>query len=327
MSEEAVQSSEPTSEVTDSTQQEASQPEATEPEQVEQAVSTQESEPESSNEEPTQEEVEEVAQQLYEIVVDGESQQVPLDELLKGYQLKSASNKRFQEASQIKKQVEERAQQLEEFKNKLLENPYDALVNAGLPFEAIRKHYEDVMYQMLQLDQMSPEEKAALQEKREAEKLRSEYEQLKKQLEEKTKQEEEVRFQQEVERETQEYVTKISEAAKNVGLPETPEVLQGVADIMRLALENGYNIPVEDAVAQYKEETTSSLKNLLGGLNEDALLALIGEDRMKNIRKKDIETITNPGLPKREPTKQVDESTELTASDFFDSLRESYAKR
>lgn len=319
MSEEAG-AVEASSEVSDSTEVvESASPEVTE---------VSEGEVTESEEVSDQENEEVSAPELYDIVIDGETVQVPLDELQKGYQKASAANKRFQEAAEERKRAQQEAEQIKAWQQELLNNPFEALKNANVPFEHIRDHYENVVYQMLQMDQMSDEEKASHREKQESERMRKEYEQLKQQLAEKEEVEKSRAFEAEVEQQQEYWSEKIVGAIESGGLPATPEAVQHVARALANAADNNYELDIDTAVSIYKEESSSSLKGLLSQMDEDALMNLIGEERMNNVRKKDIERLKNPALPSQPlSAKAVPAEEREAASDFFDNLRKSTYRR
>jgi hypothetical protein len=304
------------SEVSDSTEVSEASPEVTTPESSEESIEVSDTDSQEVSAEPE-------APQLYDIVIDGETVQVPLDDLLQGYQLRSASNKRFQEAAEERKRAAAEKEAAEKFKQALLQNPFEALTNENIPFEAIRKHYEEVVYQMLEMDQMSDEEKAAIQQQRETERLRKEYEELQQRLAEKEEAEKQRSFEQEVATQQEYWAGQIVTAIEGHGLPATPEAVQHVARTLMQAAEAEYDIDISTAVSIYKEEADTSLKGLLSQMDEDALAQLIGEERMNKIRKKDIERVQNPVLSKRPPIASSQQSDEEAASSFFDRLRQS----
>ena len=327
MSEEAV-STESVSESSDSTSTEtpveASQEETSEVTEAQPEVTEGSTDVASEGSEEEAKEPE-----LYDIVVDGETHRLPLEEITKGFQLKSASNKRFQEAAELKKQVEAEQARVKEIEETLLRNPFDALTKANIPYEAIRKHYEDVVYQMLQEDQMSEEDKAARNQQREFERVQKERAELEQKIKELEAAKEQEAFEREVAEQEKVLESQMDQAFEKFKLPKTPKAIQGVAAILSAAYEVEHDMSVEDAVEQYYQESNSAIKELLGSLDEDTLMGIIGDDRMKAIRKKDVESLKNPGtLPSSGQVEVSSPSGDSdSASDFFDNLRESITRR
>lgn len=273
-------------------------------------------------------EAEAEAEPMYEIVVDGVAQQVPLEQLLKGYNTGTVSNKRFAEAAQKVKEAQDLEAKTQEWKERLIQNPYAALQAAGIPTESIRQHYEDVVYQWLQVDQMSDEEKAVHRQKKEHEEMQAKYAQMKQEMEEAQTRKEQEAFQATVAKQQEQILGQINGALDKVGAVKSPEAIRAIANNMKTAIESGYELSIDDAVALYKEETSSSLKSMISSLPEDALLGLIGQDRMNAIRKMDIEKLKNPvGLPKTDSVEvKTPAEKKDSATSFFDNLKKSTYK-
>lgn len=281
----------------------------------------------SEGEDSTEEEVSEP--ELYTITVDGEQIQVTLDELLKNVQTAKASNKRFQEAALTRKQAEEAQQKAQALREELLRNPLQAMLKEGVDEKSIRKHYEDVLYQMYQYDQLSDEEKAARQkeaeQRREFEKMQ---EQLK-ELEQLKKEKEEAAFQQQVAAEEERITQEFLAAFEQHNVPNTPEAVQWMANYMAAALEAGEDVDLGTAAALYKQNSSQSLQSFIQSLSEDQLLEYIGEKKLNKLRSNEIQKVKTgkkkaaPSKPLVEQIVQGDGKDVTNMSDFFDSLKRS----
>lgn len=268
-------------------------------------------------------EVEEVPEELLEIVIDGQTMQVSMEELKNGYQKASASAKRFQEASAKAKEVEAYEAKTREWEQKLLNNPYEALKSAGIPDEDIRKHYEDIVYQWLKLDAMSEDEKVAMRQQRETEAKLKEYEEMKLKMEELERSKEQQAYEAQVAQQQEEMANQINEALDRNGVPNSPAAIKRVAEMWGVALSTGSDINLDSVVTEFKASSSSSLQEMLSSMDEDSLLSLIGEERMSKIRKKDLAKIKNPVSAREmfpEPSKESEEIT-ASAKDFFASLK------
>lgn len=270
----------------------------------------------------------ESAPELYTITVDGEEMQVTMDELLKSVQTAKASGKRFQEAASMRKEAEAARQELAALEEQLLRNPLEAMKKKGVPEQSIKKHYEDVLYQMYQYDQLSDEEKASRQEKLAQEQKMKEYEEKLKELELMKQEKEQLRFQEEVAREEEVLTSQFLDALESQSVPNTPEAIQWMANYMVASIEAGNEVDLSTAAAIYKQSTSKSLRSQIESLNEDQLLELIGEKKLNKLRSKEIQKVKSgnsrpsaPSVPLVDQIVRNSGGDATNMSDFFDSLK------
>lgn len=259
----------------------------------------------------------------FEVVIDGESMTLTLEELKAGYQKAKSSAKRYQEASEERKRAAEEKREAEEFRQKLLKNPLHALLEAGVDTKAIRNHYETAVWEMLQQDRMTPEQKDEAKAKQEFETEKQRIAREKAEIEAWKKERDMEREAAEVRKHEESYARQIGDALTKHGLPQTPEIVSKMASYMAQALEHGYDLSVEEAAAMYKEETDQGLKSLLKKYSPDQLMALLGEDGMKALRSKDVEVNVKNPIPTRKPPASTQTPTDkkISAKDFFKSLK------
>lgn len=270
----------------------------------------------------------ESAPELYTITVDGEEMQVTMDELLKSVQTAKASGKRFQEAASMRKEAEAARQELAALEEQLLRNPLEAMKKKGVPEQSIKKHYEDVLYQMYQYDQLSDEEKAARQEKASQEQRIREYEEKLKELEQMKQEKQQSQFQADVAKEEEALTSQFLEALDSSSVPSTPEAIQWMANYMVASIEAGNEVDLTTAAAIYKQSTSKSLRSQIESLNEDQLLELIGEKKLNKLRSKEIQKVkSGNSRPSASSAPLVDQIIKNSGgdatnmSDFFDSLK------
>ena len=266
------------------------------------SAETVESEGGEGKEEAASEEVKtEEPSDRYEVTVDGQKLMLTRDELLKGFQLGAASHKRFQEAAQLRQQAQ---QALEVIK----QNPLEAFVQSGGDPQAFQDFVEKYLYDQISYDKMTPEEKELADLRR----YKAEQEQL---TLKQQKEQEEQKLQQQTEYYEKEYQQTFSSELEKAGISATPEAIQRVAQIQLAALEQDYELPVELAINQYKNEQTNLINSYLGSLDADKLTEVIGKDRLKEIRKKELASLKNPT-----PKPQSNVSTEINSTKEKESM-------
>lgn len=219
------------------------------------------------------------APRTFQVKVDGEEVTVTEEELLRGYQLRKASDKRFSEGHQMRKQSEEFIRLLKTDPKKVLSHP-----SIGLDLKNFAEEY--LMGQM-QEEMMSPEEKKL---KEYQEKLRG-YEEAEANAkkEEETKQEKAVR-----EKYTADYNNQIITALEQSGLPKTEFTVKRMINYMHSALQKGYELEGKDVVDLVKQDYINDTKALYSNLDADSLMDIIGPDMAKKIREYDLNKVKKP---------------------------------
>lgn len=222
----------------------------------------------------------------YKVKIDDQEVEVDESELLSGYQMRRASQKRFEEAARLKKEAEQKVEFLKK-------NPEKALESLGLN---VRELAENYILKQMEDEKLTPEQKKLREYE---EKLRS-YEDEKKQQEEAKRKEEEIKLE---EHYKQEYSKKMKEALDSSGLPKTPYTVRRMAHLMSRALENGLEMEPKDAVGILREEYISDIKQLLGQADGETLLGLLGKEVSDKIRKTELAKVKakTPPTPVKAP--------------------------
>jgi hypothetical protein len=215
----------------------------------------------------------------YKVKVDNEELEVDEDELVRGYQMRKASDKRFQEGLAARKQSEEFIRLLKTDPKKVLAHP-----SIGLD---LKKFAEDYLMEQLQDEMMDPKDK----ELREYKKKLSQFEEQEKLK----KQKEDDEAKESVKKKYQEdYNRQIVEALDVSGLPKTEYTVERMIYYMHKALKNGYELDAKDVTDLVKRDYIEDSKALYSGLDGEALEKIMGSDIAKKLRKHDIDKLKQP---------------------------------
>ena len=248
--------------------------------------------------------------QMYRVEVNGESFEVPLEELVTGYQLKRASYDKFQEAARLKSSVEQ-------FVAHLQENPIEGLKTLGYDEGSLKELVYSTARKMLEEDGLPEEKKKEREREKELERLRAEKEALEK--EQQTQQ-----MQVAQKRAMEEYNKAFTKALESSSVPATPAAIKRMAQIMHTSLSNGYDMTVDEAASFYKEEQAEIIRTQLGGLSGEQLNRILGKEQADKMRKENISKIKNPtskskNLPKKSVKSKA--TREGSLSEFLSSLK------
>lgn len=221
----------------------------------------------------------EVAKQLHKLVIDGKEEEVDLDELVKRAQLATAANKRFQEASQAKKDAQEQVQKVSAVLKMMKEDPgafaKEAKALGVDPEELATKMLEPILREQIAAEEeklLSPEQK----KQKDLERKLQEYERQEKERKDaEAKKAEDARkaaYQQEVDKHKNDFAAIIKEALTKTSLPQTPETAIALTQLLREAKERGLPLKAEtlakDLEAQERARLSGLLKANLGGAKE-----------------------------------------------------------
>jgi len=212
-------------------------------------------------------------QKMYKVRIDDQDHEVDEQELVRGYQLRKSSDKRFSEANQARKQSEEFIRLLKTDPQKVLSHP-----SIGLD---LKKFAEEYLMTEMQQEMLTPEQrelndyKSKLAKYEETEKTRKQ--------EEETKAQEAVR-----QKYSDDYNKQITDALEVSGLPKTEHTVQRMIHYMHNALKNGYELSANDVTDLVRKDYISDTKALYSNLDGDALISILGDDIGKKLRKSDL---------------------------------------
>lgn len=267
----------------------------------------------------TPENPQESPKKLFKVKVDGQDFEVPEDELLKDYQLKQASQKRFQEAAAKEREAQAVMQAIENGDVKFLEKK--------LGKEKTKEIFESYLIADLEeaeLREKNPGEYRARQLEAENKALKQAQEAEKKALEEQKRQETLQKIHQELDQE-------VHDALSGLGKKPTPRLAVRVVDEMIARLEaKSQKISAKDASHIAIKGIHEDIKEYLPGLEVSDLLQVIPPEVIDRIRRHEVERVTGE-LGKR----RVKPSTEQTPKkdrpssidDFFKFKEKKYSRR
>lgn len=201
-------------------------------------------------------------------------------ELVRRAQLGLGADAKFQEAAQMRKSAEALFEALRS-------NPLEVLTNPqlGLNFRELAEQY---LAGELQNEMLSPEQRELKQLREWREKQEAEAE-ARRQSEMTAAQQQE--FQRHMERAAKEYDTKISEVLADSGLPKTAYTVKRVAELLKGALQKGYDLDVRTAVDMVRETYNGDFRSMFGGLKGESLVKFLGDDVLREIRQHDLARI------------------------------------
>lgn len=238
----------------------------------------------------------------YSLMVDGKAEDFELDlgndeEVKKHLQKARSSDKKFQEAAEVRKAAMDFIQQLKTNPKRVLSDP-----SIGLD---VRKFAEEILQEEIKEMEKSPEQ-------REKDRLMKELEELKAkdaQREEALKAAEFARLQSEAERTLE---TDISAALDIGGMPKTPRTVKAMAEYMMVALQNGIDLSARDIAPLVKNTTLSEFKEVVSSLTDDQLEDFLGKEVIGRLRKKNI--AKSKAVPSANAVKSVGVSTPKAAA-------------
>ncbi|GAJ02979.1 unnamed protein product, partial [marine sediment metagenome] len=218
------------------------------------------------------------------IKVDGEEieKELPFDLppeaeewMRKELQLAAASNKRMQEAAELKKTQTQREGELENFINQLKDpNELDAILKHFGHDPA--KFAEDILNKEVENMKKTPEQL-------ELEKLRAEISQ-RKDAEEKAKQSAEETKQRALEdKYAQDFNRDLSAALSKYELPDNPQMVREMSSLMRVALKQGIDVSFDEVGQIVKTQNDANIREVLKGLSADKLMEILKDNQINDI--------------------------------------------
>jgi hypothetical protein len=230
----------------------------------------------SAKEEALEEEIKELKKK-FKLKIDGKEEEVEIDfndddKLTRELQKARAFDKRSQEYSQLRNQVNQVV-------DRLRQNPMEVLIELGLdPDEISEKHLAAKLEEM----KKSPEQL-------EKERMEKELEDHKRKLEEIEKEKEDVRMEQLRNQHASEIENDINSALESseTMLPKGNALaIKRVAEAMMLAMKKGFNdVKPVDVIPFVEQQFVKDVQNLVNVLPEELLPKLLGEQGINKARK------------------------------------------
>ena len=189
------------------------------------------------------------APEYHEVKVDGEVLELTIDELKAGYSRMGAATKRFQEAAQLNREVQEFVGKLRAGDPQMIASLFGKL---GVDFTQVAEAH---LSQYLDDMQRPEHERGMRQLEREREEWRREQE-----AHQQTQQE--AQIEQASKREQQRMRGEMTQAFAQNGIPDSPPMVARVAQQLEMALTHGYPMTVAEAVQVVAEEARAMLRKL-----------------------------------------------------------------
>lgn len=229
----------------------------------------------------------------YKVKVEGQELEVDENTLVRDYQLSKASQKRFQEAAAKTKQAEE-------LLSALKSNPWEVMKQLGLD---PRTASEEYLANLLEQEMLSPEAKKI-----------KDLEDENKSFKQKQKEQEEAQNRQKMDLLTQQaeqhIESELIKALDSSKLPRKPALIRKVVENMIHAEQNGYELSVQDAVKIAESEYFESIKEIFSGYDDvEKVIELLGEEKLKKIRERDLRQLKNPAPTKKDVQPSKKEET------------------
>jgi hypothetical protein len=242
----------------------------------------------------------------FKLKVNGKEEEADEDEVVKWAQLGRSSTSKFQEAAQLRKEAED-------IVSRFRKDPKQALKDLG---PEARKAAEEFLWEQIQEEQLSPEQK----QQRETERKLKAYEEKEKAHEEEKKQAETEKLHQQY---IQEYDQKIVKSLDVSGLPKTSGTVKKMANYMMQALNAGVDLDPSEAVEMVRQDYLADIKELLGNIDENRLLSILGDDVATKLRKADLARVkgskpqSSPAQPQQASAPKSEEPRRhLSLEDF-----------
>lgn len=270
----------------------------------------------------------------YKVKIDDQEQEVDEDEIVKGYQLAKASSKRFQEASDLRKEIGDFVNSVKQNPMELLKRlnitPADLVKKSGMDHREFLKAYgdpyeiaEQLLMEKIEEASLTPEQKRLreLEAKEAAWKSKEE-----KELKERAEKEENEKLT----RMEQEYVAQLEESMVQViqssGIKPTPKLIAQIAyelDLMTRG-DDDMNIStqmVKKAMDAALGRGKNSLVDILSSLEDEQLLDNMPPELIKKLNNAMLKKYgRQPAAPKEESRQspaQPNKKKGIKLSDFF----------
>jgi hypothetical protein len=267
----------------------------------------------------------------YKVKVDGQEQELDLDEILAGYQRAAASTKRSQEAAAQRKEAEALRGQLEQAVQVLQNQSVEQIARAlGRSDEELEAFAEATLQKKLARDKMSPVERQTADLQDQLNQLQAQKQQYEDYIREQQETQAQTQEQAQYDAELKAYADKIDQELPAVmdkyGLPRTPITASLVARVMAEQLDAGNDsFTIEDAAALARESITQWMAAVLNeDLPVETLRAIIPEKAVQKIREAAVQKATGNApvqdkrpAPKKQPKEVITSFSKLYEDDLY----------
>jgi hypothetical protein len=279
--------------------------------------STQLEAPEQSNP-PEQVQPSVPVKKKFKYKADGAEIEEELDdsEITNRLSLAKAAQKRMQEASTTKKQVESFIKALKDDPMSVLSDPK---IMGNEKFQEIAEAF---LSKRLQEQLLTPEERAQA----EKDERLSKYEKAEK---ERAEAAEKAQAEQLEAKYRDQYEKTIIGALEASTLPKTPFTVKRMAELMQKNIQHGLDLEPAQLAQLVKEDYQAELQGVIGGASPEQLLAMFGEDIANKIRKHDLSRlqVKNPQPKQVDGPRQATETgRKMTPREYNEYLKAKFVK-
>lgn len=272
---------------------------------------------------PAEQKAIEKLEKTFKLKVNGKEIEEKIDlndeaRIIKALQMEKAAQEAFQKASAREKQLAQMDAEMNEFLHRLKSNPLEILKHPelGLNLEQVA---ELILQSKIEEEMKSPEQI-------ELEKARQRLKELEEEKSAIAKAKEEAEMKR-LEQEASEYIqNEIISAIDTGDLPNSPYIVNKMAQLLSVAYDNGIDVDAKDIVPIVKQAYMRDIKDMLGKLPDELIEDMVTPDRVKSIRNKRIQSVRakNSQAVKIEDTgrrvEKKEESKPVRSRDFFRSL-------
>ena len=197
----------------------------------------------------------------YKVKIDDTEEEIEESELLKGYQKAKSSDRRFQEAAQLRKEASESEEQMRDLFQQLRDNP-DLLEELGIDVDdyAQKRMLRNLERSLKSPEELELEELRAFKNKQgQAEKVREESEQK-------------IVLDRQYDEAVNSIDTEIFETLQDSGMKPTPRLIARIAEQLLATLDDeGNRGNATEAFGRVKNDIQADVKELLENLEPEQL--------------------------------------------------------
>lgn len=275
------------------------------------AVETPEVEETQEQEETVEGEKEETPEPEYELKLNGKAEKWKLSKILQKAQISEAGSRAFEEASRLKKEAEALRAKQRDHREILSDKDLKA---------KIREEIEREIYEELQAESMTPEQKRNAEYEKELRYWRE------KDVVEKKRRDQE-QFDAEVKKHFEEYSVTVKDAIKKVGLPDNGRVIRRMTELLDKNLDLDDPLPTDAIAEMVRDELIAEQRQLMESLDEDKMLSYMDDKVAKKFKKAILakyKSVPNPVKPDKAPVKvekdRANEPADNSPADIEDYL-------
>lgn len=271
---------------------------------------SQSSSPESARDPAAREGASDAERRRWQIKASGRDWDLEEQDLVSYAQKGIDADSKWQEAAKIR-------QQNNEFLKALRENPRSVLEHPGLKVD-LKKLAHEILYEDIENEMMSPEEKEYRQTKRELDRYRNQEQETRAQAEERMAQERDEQYQSSVDRD-------VRSSISSQRLPLTEFTYDSTIKYMQRAMQAGYRDVTPADVMPYVKRDYQRSQEQMFSMEPDQLMEMIGEKNLERLQAAYIEKIKGkkvgaaPRSP--EPPRPQEPARQMSLEEWRDDAR------